>query len=824
MESPFLCRSFFLVVLFLLFSFSTARDTITPNHPLADNETLVSSDGSFVLGFFIPSNSSNRYVGIWYNKITIQTIVWVANRASPVLGSGGLLSVASNGTLIITDQKSTVVWSTAGQSGLISPVAQLLDTGNFVVKEDGDGNANYTWQGFDYPTDTMLPGMKLGVDRITGLNRTLTAWKSESDPSPGEFYAAVDINGDPEVYLWAGSTKRWRSGPLSGIRRSPPNRGVTVSFVNNSREVACSQVVSNQSIVSRVVVNQSGLIQHTLWSWESSQWSISWYAPSSQCENVGTCGNYGVCSSNDSPTLCRCLQGFVPINQANWDLRNWADGCVRETKLDCRNGSTDGFVKVSGVKLPVSANAVVDMSLSLDECRAVCLHSCSCIAYASSNISVGGNGCMVWVTALLDISMFPSAGQDLYVRLAASELATTSENRNSLWSRMKFPLEIVGLDLLLVILTVSLTCVVCLRWRRYRRKRALAAANNFFNEQSDEGTRRNDVDLPSLDFATIVAATDSFSPTNKLGEGGYGPVYKGKLGDGQEIAVKRLSKTSQQGTVEFKNEANLIAKLQNRYLVRLLGCCIEGEERMLIYEYMVNNSLDAFLFGQQTYAALDWQARYRIILGITRGLLYLHHDSRLRIIHRDLKASNILLDKDMNPKISDFGMARILGGEETDIRTKKVVGTYGYMSPEYAMDGIFSVKSDVYSFGVLVLEIVSGKKNRGLYAFTPHLNVVAQAWSLWIDGKGLEFVDESLSYTITMHEVLKCIKVGLLCVQERPEERPLMSSVILMLGSDIATLPEPRQPGFLNRIFPSEIDPFLNNEASNELTASLVGR
>ncbi|KAJ6843627.1 receptor-like serine/threonine-protein kinase SD1-8 [Iris pallida] len=825
-------RSFFRIIILstTLFTFSiAARDTITPTQPLADNETLVSSDGSFALGFFTPSATASRYVGIWYNKIPSRDIVWVANRGNPVIDSAGQLSVAANGTLIITDQKSTaVVWSAAGDptAGLVSPVAQLLDNGNFVVKGGDGGNGSYAWQGFDHPTDTLLPGMKLGVDRTTGLNRTLTAWKSKNDPSPGEFYAAVDIRGDPEVYLWAGSNKQWRSGPSVGIGASgSADRGFSVRFVDNDQEVAYSQVVTDKSIVSRVVVNQSGLIQHALWSWETSQWNISWYAPSGKCDAVGECGTYGVCNANDSPALCQCLQGFVPSNQREWDLRNWGDGCVRSTNLTCTNGTTDGFMVVPGVKLPVSSNAVVNMSLSLDECEAKCLKNCSCTAYASANISsADGKGCVMWVEELLDISKVSTSGRNLYVRLSAGDLA--SGKRKTLWSRASWPLFVATCDLLLVLLTIYLTCVFRRIWNRRRRRRATPYAINFFNEQFDEGGTGNDFDLPILDFATVEAATDYFSTANKLGEGGYGPVYKGVLSDGQEIAVKRLAKTSLQGTEEFKNEVILIAKLQNRNLVRLLGCCIEREERLLIYEYMINKSLDAFLFGKEV-PPLDWQTRYRIILGITRGLLYLHHDSRFRIIHRDMKASNILLDKDMNPKISDFGMARILGGDETNINTKKVVGTYGYMSPEYALDGIFSLKSDVYSFGVLVLEIISGKKNRGSSPFSPQLNLVSHAWSLWIERKGLELVDESLNYTVAVKEVLNCIKVGLLCVQERPEDRPLMSSVILMLGSDIATLPEPKQPGFVTRVFPLQVDENVNMHevyASNHLSASLVGR
>lgn len=214
------------------------------------------------------------------------------------------------------------------------------------------------------------------------------------------------------------------------------------------------------------------------------------------------------------------------------------------------------------------------------------------------------------------------------------------------------------------------------------------------------------------DFSTIEAATNYFSMENKIGVGGFGDVYKGVLGNGQEIAVKRLSRRSSQGAQEFKNEVVLVAKLQHRNLVRLLGFCLEREEKILIYEFVSNKSLDYFLFDMKKQTTLDWSVRDKIIKGIVRGLIYLHEDSRPRIIHRDLKASNILLDKDMNPKISDFGMARIFGVDQIEGSTNIIVGTYGYMSPEYAMHGQFSVKSDVFSFGVLLLEIISGKKKK----------------------------------------------------------------------------------------------------------------
>ncbi|KAL4367223.1 hypothetical protein GQ457_05G030150 [Hibiscus cannabinus] len=347
------------------------------------------------------------------------------------------------------------------------------------------------------------------------------------------------------------------------------------------------------------------------------------------------------------------------------------------------------------------------------------------------------------------------------------------------------------------------------------------------HENSSENFNLNNMgrpqEFPSMQLDILLAATNWFCDENKLGQGGFGPVYKGTLADGKEIAVKRLSRTSGQGLLEFKNEVMLIARLQHRNLVRLLGCCLEKNEKLLIYEFMPNKSLDVFLFNPSLAGQLTWQKRFNIIRGTARGIMYLHEDSRLRIIHRDLKASNVLLDHEMNPKISDFGMAKIFGGDQNEANTNRVVGTYGYMAPEYAMEGHFSVKSDVFSFGVLLLEIISGKRNNKFHSSEYAESLLTFAWKLWSKGEAMKLIEENLIDSSVPTEVLKCIQIGLLCVQADPVDRPTMSSVVAMMGNDTIKLPLPAEPAFYVRRF--VVEPSQPNSSDricsvNEVTIS----
>ncbi|XP_009369833.2 LOW QUALITY PROTEIN: G-type lectin S-receptor-like serine/threonine-protein kinase At1g11410 [Pyrus x bretschneideri] len=798
-----------LVLQHLLLQLCSSLDTIKFDQPVGDGDFLLSKNETFVLGFFSPGTSTNRYVGIWY-KFSEDLVVWVANRDNPINGSSGVLSIGSDGNLVLqanTSQGLVPLWSTnvsisSASNGNIS--AQILDSGSLVLAQQG--SQDVFWQSTDHPTNILLSNMKIGLDRRSGINRFLTCWNSDNDPGTGNVSLRMDPNGSPQLILYKDDAKWWRSGQWNGIQWGgipAVQRNVVfkINFVNNQDEIAVQWTVLDPSIHSVITIDGSGTLNQLSWQDQQHQWVSLWSAPLDSCDSYGKCGQFGNCNPyTNSGFNCTCYPGYEPTSPQDWDLRDGTDGCKRPqgSPSMCRNG--EGFVKLENVKVPDTSSIKLENNLSLEACKEECLNNCSCLAYASADVRNGGTGCMTWYRDLMDTKQFTEGGQDLYVRVDAVVLA---QYKNKSGGRRR-------LAIILVVSTsvASLLILAVLCWFRKRSRKGRGGEPRFLNDPAASGVRsyedlpikneveehRGDTDLPFFDLTTVVAATENFSYANMLGHGGFGTVYKGCLADGQDIAVKRLSRNSGQGVDEFKNEVMLIAKLQHRNLVRLLGCCIHKEERMLIYEYMPNRSLDLCIFDKNRKSLLDWRKRFQIIIGIARGVLYLHQDSRLKIIHRDLKASNVLLDGSMNPKISDFGMARMFGDDQIEANTNRVVGTYGYMSPEYAMDGLYSIKSDVFSFGVLALEIISGKKNSFQFENTS-LNLVGLIWDLWTEGKVLDIVDLSLNQSYSTHEVMRCIQIGLLCVQENATDRPTMLDVVFMLGNE-TNLPHPKKAAF----------------------------
>ncbi|XP_034211674.1 G-type lectin S-receptor-like serine/threonine-protein kinase RKS1 isoform X1 [Prunus dulcis] len=771
-----------LVFFLLLFPFCTSIDTIALNQRVKDGDFIVSKENNFELGFFSPGNSSSRYVGIWYANKSEKAVVWVANRNNPINDTSGVLTINRYGNLVIYahDIDSFSIWSAnVSLQTTSTSVAQLLDTGNLVLFPDSISKSeSFIWQSFDYPTDTLLPGMKVGLNWKIGFEWVLTSWKSQNDPGTGNYSLRLFSNqtATPQYFLYKGVSKYWRIDP-----------GPWPDFVSSNEEMYFLFVTDNTSVI-RWVLTDYGLNQQLRWSDAVNQWEELWAAPKYRCDQYGQCGANSKCSpDNVNMFECECLPGYEPKSLNDWNRRDGSEGCVSKRIGLPKCGNGEGFVKVARVKEPDTTKAAQLLtSISANQCQQVCLSNCSCTAYMSIEWE-GRIDCLVWYGELLDILVRTELGQDLYVRVDKMELAENTRKSEGFLKRR----GLLAILIVAVLLALVLIIVFACWWLNKKRK-----IKDFVEADEIEESRRH----PELQFfhlSAIIEATDNFSPVNKLGQGGFGTVYKGQLPNDQKIAVKRLCKTSGQGIEEFKNEVALIARLQHRNLVKLLGCCIQGEERMLVLEYLPNKSLDFFVFDHSRRSLLDWKKRFEIINGVARGVLYLHQDSRLRIIHRDLKTSNVLLDAEMNPKISDFGMARIFHGDQLQDKTNRVVGTYGYMSPEYAVFGRYSTKSDVFSFGIILLEIVSGKKNNGSYQEDHSMNLIGHVWQLWREDRALEIVDSSLE-SYHSDEVLRCIQVGLLCVQEDSEDQPTMSAVVFMLSGE-ASLPSPQQPAFVFR-------------------------
>ncbi|KAK2440104.1 G-type lectin S-receptor serine/threonine-protein kinase [Trifolium repens] len=639
--------------------------TITPNHSIQVNQTLVSSAGTFEAGFFNFANSQLQYFGIWYKTISPRIYVWIANRDSPIQNSTPILKLTYQGTLTIVDDSSPkiIIWSSNASTIAAKPVLSLLDSGNLVVK---DGK-RIMWESFDYPGDTLLPGMKLKTNLLNGPYKSLTSWKS--------------------------------------------------------------------------------VIQRLVWSDSRKDWDIISTRPLDLCAYYSSCGDNSICNIINSQRICECLEGFVPKYYEKWNSVDWSGGCVRRVRLNC---SGDGFLKHLRVEWPDTSSSWLYKSLNLEECEKKCLKNCSCSAYAILDVN---SGCLLWFGNIRDLKTYIDQGQDIFIRLAASEL-DHGRNRRS-FNKLKLAGALVGIILFIMVLGLATFTYI------KRKKLAKPGMLKIFYRKHKRD--KEDVQLSTIfDFSTISNATNHFSDDNKIGQGGFGPVYKGILEDGLEIAVKRLSEKSAQGEEQFKNEVILMAKLQHRNLVKLLGCSIYQNEKLLIYELMPNRSLNYFIFDSTRKKQLDLIKRFQIIDGIGR----------------------------------DFGLARIFIGDQDESNTNRLMGTYGYMPPEYAVRGCFSIKSDVFSFGVIVLEIISGRRIRNFYdPHHHHLNLLGHAWRLWSEEKAQELIDELFHGTIIPSEILRCIHVGLLCVQQIPEHRPNMSSVVLMLNSE-KLLPEPSQPGF----------------------------
>ncbi|KAE8772051.1 putative cysteine rich repeat-receptor-like protein kinase DUF26 [Hordeum vulgare] len=536
----------------------------------------------------------------------------------------------------------------------------------------------------------------------------------------------------------------------------------------------------------------------------------NWFAAVNQTECHKVRSSYGDCivvySAGDDnlPPPSNVMGGSsgentLPFEQ--WDITNVTTGDVQLIVGLTRELLVETAETAASTTPSRYATGVIDMDrvttypkvysqahcmpdLSADNCLA-CLRRLLGMVNSTMSLRTGGQMGITQCYFRYEAYRFYGAQPMLIVPLPTPALAT--KHRSMLW---------VILAVVVPLSAAAFVFFVCYS-RRLRSQRK--GSRRDWNLKGDLVWQGKNSEFSLFDFHQLVEATDSFSEENKLGQGGFGAVYKGELPEGLEVAVKRLSSHSGQGFMEFKNEVQLIAKLQHTNLVRLLGCCSQDEENILVYEYLPNRSLDFFIFDVNKRALMDWSTHVAIIEGVAHGLLYLHKHSRLLVIHRDLKPSNILLDYELNPKISDFGLAKILSSNDTEGNTtRRVVGTSGYMAPEYASKGVFSIKSDVFSFGVVIFEILSGKQNSGNEQYGGFLNLLGHAWQLWEEGKWADLIAAPLLPGSHSAKMMRYFNIALLCVQENATDRPTMGDIVAMLSNDAMILAEPKQPAYIN--------------------------
>lgn len=419
----------FVITKILLFFCCTliADDSISRFQSLSEGKTLISEDGTFELGFFSPGSAAKRYLGIWYKSIPVKTIVWVANRANPVKGNSSMLHINSEGNLELVNYNGVVAWSARSRKKVLNLIVQLLSSGNLVVRDEKDQDPeSYLWQSFDYPSDTLLPGMKLGWDLRTGLERRVSAWKNWDDPSPGDFTWGISLEGFPQMLMWKGSQEFYRGGHWNGLGFAgapelKPNPLFEFKFISNKDDVYYTYSLRNKSMISRIVMNQTiSTRERYVWIEEAQAWRPYASVPRDNCDSYSLCGPNGNCIIGDSP-VCQCLSGFRPRSPDSWDTMDWTQGCFLTEEWSCEEKWKHGFVKFSGLKAPDTSYSWVNESMSLDECRDKCLGNCSCRAYANSDVTGGGSGCLMWFGDLRDIREFSGGGRDLYIRTKTSE-------------------------------------------------------------------------------------------------------------------------------------------------------------------------------------------------------------------------------------------------------------------------------------------------------------------------------------------------------------------------------------------------------------------
>ncbi|XP_009601700.1 G-type lectin S-receptor-like serine/threonine-protein kinase At5g24080 isoform X1 [Nicotiana tomentosiformis] len=776
-----------------------------------ENQAWFSDNGTFAFGFTPTADSNDHYqLAIWFAQLPgDRTIVWSPNINSPV-SKDAILEFDTTGNLMLMDGDTTVWASNTLEAGV--ELAVMSENGNFILYST---NLSVAWQSFAYPSDTLLPGQPLTV------SLELTSTKSSSHggyytlkmlQQPTSLSLALTYNV-PKSYTWSPesySNFSYWSGPeisnVTGDVIAVLNKAGSFGMVYGSSLHGAVYVYKNDgdygglssdvyqrnsnvlSVLRRLTLEVNGNIR--LYRWDndvngSRQWVPEWAAVSNPCDISGICGN-GICNLDRSKTnaSCTCLPGTAKVGN---DVSCSGNSSVTG-KCGPQHENLMSQFKISTVQKTnyyFSESSVIGNYSdkgTVSKCGDACLSNCDCVA---SVYGLSEEKAYCWLLRSLEFGGFEDPVSTLFVKVEANASASGASGSRTPGDSSDES-ESMHEKVLVLPIVLSMAVLIgllgCLLYINIHRKRSL--------KRTLEGSLLLSGAPVSFSYRDLLGWTTNFSQL--LGTGGFGSVYKGCLKDGTLIAVKKLDKVSPHGEKEFITEVKTIGSMHHLNLVRLCGYCSEGTQRLLVYEFMKNGSLDKWIFHSLSTRdrLLDWSSRFRIAVGTAQGIAYFHEQCRDRIIHCDIKPENILLDENFCPKVSDFGLAKLMVREHSHVVTM-VRGTRGYLAPEWISNRPITVKADVYSYGMLLLEIIGGRRNLDMTCDADDFFYPGWAYKEMTSGTPVKVVDRRLKGAVEEKEVMRALIVAFWCIQDEVSNRPSMGEVVKMLEGSVDIIMPP---------------------------------
>ncbi|KAF8702174.1 hypothetical protein HU200_033065 [Digitaria exilis] len=713
--------------------------------------------GTFLFAVFILYTNSGA--GITMPTTGIPQVVWSANRLNPVQVNA-TLELTGDGNLILRDADGSLVWSSSTAGRSIAGM-EITELGNLVLFDPKNATV---WQSFDHPTDALLPGQSL----LEGTR--LSANTSATNSTQNHLYVTVLSDG---LYAFVDSTPPQPYFSQLGNTNKTGNHPTQVTFTNGSLSIFVQSTPPNPDSSITLPAAKStqymrfesdGHLRLYEWSNTEAMWAVVFDVIKifpDNCAFPTVCGEYGVCTGGQCS--CPFQSNFTSTSYFKL-IDGWkpSAGCMPLTPISCQELQHHDLLTLTDVSYFDTSHTIVN-ARNRDACKQACLKNCSCKAVMFRYFDNESDGDCQWVTKVFSMqSIQPqivhyNSSAYLKVQLSPSSSAPTANTKK----------VIIGATIASIIVIVLIVIVVTLYLRRRRKYQEIEEEFDF-----DQ--------LPGMpmrfSYEKLRECTEDFS--KKLGEGGFGSVFEGKL-DEERVAVKRLE-SARQGKKEFLAEVETIGSIQHINLVRLVGFCAEKSHRLLVYEYMPRGSLDRWIYYRHNNAPLDWSTRCRIILDIAKGLCYLHEECRQKIAHLDIKPQNILLDKNFNAKLADFGLSKLIDRDQSKVMTV-MRGTPGYLAPEWLTSQI-TEKVDIYSFGVVVIEVLCGRKNIDTSQPEESIQLINLLREKAQNNQLNDMIDkQSDDMVVHQEEVIQMMNLGMWCLQHDSSRRPLMSTVVKVL-------------------------------------------